>query len=84
MKKLKVNESACIGCGACVSIDPEHFDFNDSGLSEVISNENIESSDALNAKESCPTSAISYVEEKDCDNESCKCEHCKCDHCECE
>ena len=62
MKKLYVNEDACIGCGACVSIDSEHFDFNDEGLSNVISNENIESEDVVNAIESCPTNAIKYVE----------------------
>ena len=32
MKKICVNEEQCIGCGACVAIDSEHFDFNDSGL----------------------------------------------------
>ena len=62
MKKLYVNEDACIGCGACVSIDSEHFDFNDEGLSNVISNENIESEDVVNAIESCPKNAIKYVE----------------------
>ena len=26
-----VNDS-CIGCGACVAIDPDHFEFDDNGL----------------------------------------------------
>ncbi len=81
MKKLNVNEEACIGCGACVAIDPEHFDFNDDGLSNVISNENIESDNARNAMSSCPTNAISYVNDKD---EKCKCDECHCENCECE
>lgn len=81
MKKLYVNEEACIGCGACVAIDQEHFDFNDDGLSEVINNENIESDNAKNAISSCPTNAISYVEDKE--DDYCNCEHCECEHCEC-
>ena len=42
MEKLYVNKEACIGCGVCVATDPEHFDFGDDGLSEVISEENID------------------------------------------
>ena len=33
MKKLNVNEEACIGCGACVAIDGADCDFNEDGLS---------------------------------------------------
>ena len=85
MKKLYVNEEACIGCGACVAIDGEHFDFNDNGFSHVISDENIESDEAKNAMSSCPTNAISYVEDdKKCDCENCDCEDCQCgDECSC-
>ena len=62
MKEIKVDKIKCIGCGACVGLDSEHFDFDDSGLSEVISQENIESEDLQNAIEGCPTGAISKVE----------------------
>ena len=83
MKKLEVNKEACIGCGACVAIDAEHFNFGDDGLSEVISNDNIESENAQNAISSCPTNAISYV---DCDC-NCGChegKECTCgDDCNC-
>ena len=87
---LKVNEEQCIGCGACVAIDPEHFDFNENGLSSVIKNENLESANLKSAMESCPTGAISFSEEsneepcncceactgqKECD---CGCDTCKC------
>jgi len=82
MKKLNVNEEACIGCGACVAIDGNHFDFNEDGLSEVISNENIETEECKNAISSCPTNAISYVEDE-CQNENCHCENCTCENCEC-
>ena len=63
MKKICVNQEKCIGCGACVAIDPEHFEFNDEGKSSVISNENVENENVLNAIESCPTGAISLSEE---------------------
>ena len=91
MKKINVSPEACIGCGACVAIDPEHFEFNDEGLSHPISNENLESAELNNAIDSCPTSAISLVENDSCDCEDCNCENCDCDceecsccECECE
>lgn len=37
--KVKVNEDACIGCGACAAIAPEVFEINDEGLSTVIVDE---------------------------------------------
>ncbi len=83
MKKIVVNKEACIGCGACVAIDSEHFAFNDEGLSHPISAENLESSDLSNAIDSCPTSAISIKEvdgeeETDSeDNDEC-CGECEC------
>lgn len=84
MKKLTVNKEACIGCGACVAIDSEHFDFGDDGLSEVINNDNIETDDVKNAISSCPTNAISY-EEGNCNCEECNCDDCNCgDECHCE
>lgn len=84
MKKIVVNKDACIGCGACVSIDDEHFTFNDEGLSEVISNENIESNGVVTAIESCPTNAISIQEEKDDNTKECTCKECKNEEtCEC-
>ena len=58
--KVKVIEDACIGCGACVSICPEVFQFNDQGLAHVI-NDNIDESleeKVMDALESCPTNAI--------------------------
>ena len=31
--KIRVNQDACIGCGACCAIAEELFDINDEGLS---------------------------------------------------
>ncbi len=74
MKKINVNTDACIGCGACVSIDPEHFEFNDEGLSYATNNENLESNDLASAISSCPTSAITIEETEN----SCDCQNCEC------
>ena len=53
---IKVNENTCIGCGACVAIAPDNFDFNESGLSSVISETITESTQE--AASACPVSAI--------------------------
>ncbi len=87
MEKLKVNEEACIGCGACVAIDPEHFEFNDNGLSVAISQENLETAELTNAIESCPTAAIAKIEVTECDCVNggvCTCEECECENCNCD
>lgn len=63
MKQIKVVKERCIGCGACVAIDPNHFEFDDEGKSNVINNENLESENLINAIESCPTSAIEMTEQ---------------------
>ncbi len=81
MKKLSVNKEACIGCGMCVAIDADHFEFGEDGLSSVISQENIESENVLNAISSCPTGAISTSD--GCDNPNCTCDPCTCEDCNC-
>lgn len=61
--KVKVNESACIGCGACLSIADDVFEMNDEGLSvakvDTVPEESVEA--AKEAIESCPTGAIEEV-----------------------
>ena len=64
--KTKVDKDLCIGCGACVGICPEVFNFNDEGLAEAITEE-INKDDiekVRDAVESCPTDAISEVTDK--------------------
>ena len=68
--KVKVNQEACIGCGACQAIADDVFEINDEGLSEV----KVETVDddkkeqTLEAIDSCPTSAIEEVKEEKKEN----------------
>jgi len=58
--KVKVNQDACIGCGACAAICDEVFEINDEGLSQA-KQENVEDhcKEAVReAEDSCPTGAI--------------------------
>ncbi len=57
---LKVNKDKCIGCGQCVSLCEEVFDFDDDNLAKVKVNPVPENSEeeANTALESCPTGAI--------------------------
>lgn len=84
MKKLTVNDS-CIGCGACVAVDPAHFDFNDEGRSSVIKNDELETDELKNAIASCPVNAIGLEEEKCNCQDKCDCgDECNCgDECPC-
>ena len=64
--KVKVNQDACIGCGACTSIAEGVFNINDDGLSEVVGEVTEDKVDAVKeAIESCPTSAIVEVTEEE-------------------
>ena len=58
--KLKVNKEKCIGCGQCVSICDEAFDFDDDNLAKVVVDTipKDKEEDATTAMESCPTGAI--------------------------
>lgn len=60
MKKLYVDQDVCIGCGACVAIASDTFEFNDDGLAQVkkeFNNEEL-SEEEIDALEGCPTGAI--------------------------
>ena len=58
--KIRVNQDACIGCGACCAIDDDLFEIDDNGLSKAKVTEVPEDKKdvAKEAVESCPTSAI--------------------------
>lgn len=78
--KLSVDQEKCIGCGACVSISPENFDFNEEGLSFVKNEEITEKT--MKAKEACPTYAINIEEVQGEEKENIvSFEEHKCDNC---
>lgn len=62
--KVKVNEDACIGCGACCAIADSIFEIGDNGLSEVKKEEvqEGEKQAVRDAAEACPTGAIEVEE----------------------
>jgi len=64
MKKIEVNASTCIACGACYQIARNSFKPNSSGISTPIVEE-VEVVDELiiEAMESCPVAAIT-IEDK--------------------
>ncbi|MGI6224838.1 MAG: ferredoxin [Peptococcales bacterium] len=58
--ELYVDQDLCIACGACISLCPEVYDWNDDGKADVIVEDiasDVEES-AVDAKDSCPTEAI--------------------------
>lgn len=61
---VKINENACIGCGACQAMVPDVFDINDDGLAFVMENAKVDENldDVKDAADNCPTGAI-VVEE---------------------
>lgn len=63
--KVNVLDNMCIGCGACVALVPEEFDFSDEGYAKALNEEVKEENKqlVLEAKDNCPTGAINVVEE---------------------
>lgn len=63
--KFKVNEDACICCGACAAICDEVFEISDEGYAVAkeieVTDEEIKEN-AIDALEGCPTDAISKKE----------------------
>jgi len=62
--KVKVNQEACIGCGACAAICDSVFELNDEGVSTAKVNE-VEADkaqDVRDAADACPTGAIEVEE----------------------
>ena len=90
MKKVDLIKDRCIGCGACMTIAPKNFAFDDEGRAKLISNNITE--EAIDASETCPVSAIIIEDPKNCTcGENCNCsdncscgEDCNCsDNCSC-
>ena len=59
-----VNKDTCIGCERCTQICPDVFSMDDDGKSVAIDEEIPEENedDAVDARDSCPVSAIDIKE----------------------
>lgn len=58
--KFVVDQDLCIACGACISIAPDVYDWNDDGKASAMDEDvpqNLED-EAKEGLESCPTEAI--------------------------
>lgn len=66
MKKVKVDQDICIGCGACFGNYPDCFEMTDDGLAKektpVTDEQKEEQEEAI---EICPVGAIQEVEEEE-------------------
>ena len=58
---FKVDESTCLGCGACLGIAPEAFEMDEKGLSKPIEGAEL-TDDVREAAGACPVGAISIEE----------------------
>lgn len=67
--KAKVNEN-CIGCGSCIAMCEEVFEFNDNGFAEAKDKELTDEEKEIvnNIILMCPVEAISIEEEKEDNN----------------
>lgn len=59
MSKAYVDPELCIGCGVCPELCPEIFELGDDDLAHVIVEEIDDVDCAIDARDSCPVSAIS-------------------------
>ena len=95
LKKIVLQTDSCIGCGACVGVDSEHFEFSEDGFSVIKSQENLDSPALSDAIDACPVAIISLEEvsekceqktiseKKENDPEECQCNPCHCEECHC-
>lgn len=58
--KVKVDPETCIGCGACISLAPEVYDWDSDGKAKAIGGDvpSQQQDLAKEGLESCPTEAI--------------------------
>jgi ferredoxin len=57
--QIRINGDKCMGSGNCVFWAPGAFDLNDDGLSVVLEPAQADDSQLFQAREGCPTGAIS-------------------------
>ena len=62
MKKLKVDQDKCIGCGTCSALVPKVFKLDDDGKAEVVDPQGDSQEEIEKAIDSCPVGVISQGE----------------------
>ena len=62
MAKIEVDKNLCIGCGSCVAIAENTFEFGEDGLAQPKEQEISE--EVRDAAEACPTDAITLTEDE--------------------
>ena len=62
MKNIKIDASACIGCGTCAALAGKSFKMEDDGKAHVLNPVGDTEEAIQNAIDSCPVSAISWGE----------------------
>jgi ferredoxin len=62
--RVAIDAAKCTGEGICVGIAPGVFDLNEDGLAEVVDPEGADQNTIVEAAASCPTDAITVVDEE--------------------
>jgi ferredoxin len=59
--QILINRDKCMGSGNCVFWAPQAFDLDDEGLSVVLDPDQADENQLFQAREGCPTGAISLL-----------------------
>jgi ferredoxin len=59
VKRIKIDEEKCIGCGLCAELCGGHFEVK--GDKAVVKKAEVEKAEADEAKKSCPVEAINIA-----------------------
>lgn len=62
--KVKVAKEKCIGCGMCVGINSDVFEFDDDGLAKA-NNENINDENKEQVEDAVNSCPVGAIEEQD-------------------
>lgn len=63
MKKLVIDQVACIGCGACAVLAPKTYVMKDDGKAQVTDQKGDSPGKIQESLDNCPVQAISWKEE---------------------
>ncbi len=60
MAKVIINENACVGCGLCIQLSPEAFEYGDDGIAKIKDQDFIQDGgyDFRDIVDNCPVEAM--------------------------